>query len=74
MMTYRDILANAQQLSASEKALLLAEISASLQHELRTSAEPKRSLLGIWKGLDLSAEDIDIARDEMWGNFPSEDI
>ena len=74
MMTYQDILANAQQLSTSEKARLLAEISASLQHELHTSAQPKRSLLGIWEGLDLSAEDIDTARDEMWGNFPREDI
>ncbi|MEL7435495.1 MAG: hypothetical protein AAFN11_16215 [Chloroflexota bacterium] len=74
MMTYQDILANAQQLSTSEKARLLAEISASLQHELRTSAQPKRSLLGIWEGLDLSAEEIDATRDELWGNFPREDI
>lgn len=74
MMTYQDILANAQQLSPTEKACLLAEISASLQHELSASKEPKRSLLGIWEGLDLSAEDIDAARDEMWGNFPREDI
>ncbi|MGJ3239023.1 MAG: hypothetical protein ACFE0Q_10000 [Anaerolineae bacterium] len=74
MMTYQDIIANAQQLSPTEKARLLAEISASLQHELRASTQPKRSLLGIWEGLDLSAEDIDAARDEMWGNFPREDI
>lgn len=74
MMTYQDIIINAQQLSPPEKARLLAEISASLQHELRTSTQPKRSLLGIWEGLDLSAEDIDAARDEMWGNFPREDI
>jgi len=74
MMTYQDILANAQQLSTPEKARLLAEISASLQYELRASAQPKRSLLGIWEGLDMSAEEIDAARDEMWGDFPREDI
>ena len=73
MMTYQDIIANAQKLSPKEKARLLAEISASLQHELPTSGQPKRSLLGIWEGLDLSAEDIDAARDEIWGNFPRED-
>ncbi|GAB5494829.1 MAG: hypothetical protein Phog2KO_50440 [Phototrophicaceae bacterium] len=74
MMTYQDIITNAQQLSPPEKARLLAEISASLQQELRTSTQSKRSLLGIWEGLDLSAEDIDAARDEMWGDFPREDI
>lgn len=74
MMTYQDILENAQQLSPAEKARLLAEISASLQHELRVTLQPKRSLLGIWQGVDISAEAIDQARDEMWGNFPREDI
>lgn len=78
MMTYQDILSNAQQLSPSEKAHLLADISASLQHELQhellTSAQPKRSLLGIWEGVDISAQEIDQARDEMWTNFPHEDL
>ena len=73
MMTYQDIIENAQKLSPTEKVRLLAELSASLQHELSVSTQPKRSLLGIWEGLDLSAEDIDVARDEMWGNFPRED-
>lgn len=74
MLSYRDILEQAQQLSSAEKARLLADISASLQLELKSSVQPKRSLLGLWKGLDISAEDIDQARDEMWGNFPREDI
>ena len=74
MMTYQDILANAQQLSPTEKARLLADISASLQRELRSSSQPKRSLQGIWQGVDISAQEIDRSRDEMWGNFPREDI
>lgn len=39
--------------------------------------EGKRvSLYGLWKdlGIDLSAEDIDAARREMWGNFPRDDF
>ncbi len=36
--------------------------------------KPRRSLKGMWKGVDISAEDIDEARREMWGNFPREDI
>lgn len=74
MTSYQNILEQAQQLSPSEKARLLADISASLQADLRTSGQPKRSLLGIWEGVDISAEDIDQARDEMWGKFPREDI
>ena len=34
----------------------------------------RRSLEGMWKGVDISAEDIDEARREMWGNFPREDF
>mgnify|MGYP006909097491 CR=1 FL=1 len=67
MQSYQDILEQAQQLSPSEKARLLADISTSLQQELRASTKPKRSLLGIWEGVDRSAEDIDKARDELWG-------
>lgn len=35
---------------------------------------PLTSLRGLWKGhgLSISAEDIDEARKEMWGNFPRE--
>lgn len=38
------------------------------------SAQPLRSLQGLWNGVSISAEDIDEARREMWGNFPREDI
>lgn len=74
MMTYQDILENAQQLSPTEKARLLTDISASLQQELHAISQPKRSLLGIWQGIDISADEIEQARDEMWGKFPREDI
>jgi hypothetical protein len=38
--------------------------------------QPRRSLEGLWAdlGVSISAEDIDEARREMWGNFPREDI
>ncbi|MCP9493158.1 MAG: DUF2281 domain-containing protein [Pyrinomonadaceae bacterium MAG19_C2-C3] len=37
---------------------------------------PRRSLRGLWAdlGLEVTAEDIDEARREMWSNFPHEDI
>ena len=38
------------------------------------SKGPRKSLRGIWKGFDISSEDIDQARREMWGNFPRTDL
>ncbi|MCY7374430.1 MAG: DUF2281 domain-containing protein [Pyrinomonadaceae bacterium] len=46
-----------------------------LQHKEKSNGEqPRRTLRGMWKGVDISAEDIDEARREMWGNFPREDF
>ncbi len=74
MLTYQDILSGAQRLTLAEKAHLLAELSAELQTELAEPSQPKQSLLGIWEGEDLSSEDINNARKDLWGNFPREDI
>ncbi|MBM3766963.1 MAG: DUF2281 domain-containing protein [Acidobacteria bacterium] len=37
---------------------------------------PRKSVRGLWKemGFSISAEDIDEARKEMWGNFPREEF
>jgi hypothetical protein len=46
----------------------------TLEQELEESPpKPKRSLLGLWADLGPapSVEDIDEARREMWGNFPT---
>ncbi|MGI8884389.1 MAG: DUF2281 domain-containing protein [Pyrinomonadaceae bacterium] len=42
--------------------------------EESNGGKSRRSLRGMWKGVDISAEDIDEARREMWGNFPREDF
>lgn len=76
MNTYDEVLNNARQLSPSDKARLLEDISAELRRELAqaTVQKPRQSLLGLWEGVSISEEDIDEARREMWGNFPREDI
>lgn len=38
------------------------------------SKRPRKSLRGIWKGFDISTEDIDQARREMWSTFPRTDL
>lgn len=37
---------------------------------------PRKSLYGLWanRGIDITEEDIAEIRQEMWGNFPREDI
>jgi hypothetical protein len=44
---------------------------------LRARQAPKRPLVdvaGLWKGFDVSPEDIEQARRELWGGFPREDV
>ena len=46
-----------------------------LQHKSSTK-RPRRSLKGLWAdlGVDITEEDIDEVRKEMWKDFPREDI
>lgn len=38
------------------------------------NSKPQVSLRGIWKGLNITDEDIDEVRQEMWSKFPREDV
>ena len=76
-MTFDDLATLAENLPALEKVRLVERIMATLGQELTTQkAQPLKSAYGLWADLniDISAEDIDEARREMWGNFPREDI
>jgi hypothetical protein len=67
----------ALSLSPLDKVRLVEQVVKTLKGDLEsTPHKPKRSLLGLWADLGPapSAEDIDEARREMWGNFPREDI
>lgn len=74
MVTFQDVLEAARKLSQEEKAQLLDIIQRELKHERHTSAP--QTFYGALADLGEapSAEDIDEARKEMWGNFPREDI
>jgi len=65
------VIAQAITLSPLEKVRLVEEVMATLEHDLKGSdQQPRRSLLGVLAHLGPapSAEDIDEARREMWGN------
>lgn len=65
----------ALSLSPLDKVRLVEQVMATLGQDLTQSeAKPKRSLYGLWAGPDISAEDIDAARQEMWRDFPREDV
>jgi hypothetical protein len=64
-------------LSTIDKVRLVEQIMATLEQTLEEADKrPRKSLLGVLSqyGPAPSAEEIDEARREMWGNFPREDI
>ena len=58
--------ANPFQVTASE---LLTEAESEVDE-----TQVRLSLRGLWRGQELSTEEMDQARKEMWQNFPREDI
>ena len=74
-ITFEAVLAMVRQLPAVEKARLIERISFDIEQSLQHRISKERtSLRGVWKGTDISEEDIEEARREMWGNFPRDDI
>ena len=64
-----------KQLSPFDKARLIERIVPDIERELKAArSTPRKSLRGLWRGLDITEEEIAEARQEMWGNFPREDI
>ena len=74
-VTLEDVLAYARQLSPVDKARLIERVAPEIERELRAAQSTAHvSLRGIWRGLDITEEEIDQARQEMWSDFPREDV
>lgn len=74
-MTLEQSILNAVRALPPEKQAEVLKIAESLKQD--TGAKrPRKSGRGLWAdlGISLSAEDIDEARKEMWGNFPRSDV
>jgi hypothetical protein len=64
-----------RRLSSVDKARLIGHIVPDIERELKAAQSvPHKSLRGLWRGLDITADEIAEAWREMWGNFPREDI
>ena len=77
--TFEEVLSLVKQLTPGQKRRLIGAIVPDLEKPLQRAEEsekPLRSLYALWKefGINISTEEIDAARREMWGNFPREDI
>ncbi len=76
-MTLQEIIQLAKQLSPIDKVRLIQQLTPDLERELsETKPQPKKSLLGLCADLGQapSEADIDRTRNEIWINFPREDI
>ncbi len=74
MSTAEKVIAKLEQLSPEQQAEVLRLVE---QLASRGPSNGRRTNpIGLWADLhiDLSAEEIDEARREMWGRFPREDI
>jgi hypothetical protein len=74
-VTLEEVLASVRELSPVDKARLIERIVPDIERELkRARPTERRSLRGLWRGLEITEKDIAEARREMWGSFPREDI
>ena len=65
-------LALALTLSPLEKVRLVEQVMAKLEDELKEKTA-KTSLYGLWSNIEIDTT-IDESRQEIWGEFPREDI
>ncbi|HMQ14960.1 MAG TPA: hypothetical protein PKC49_03210 [Phycisphaerae bacterium] len=75
MSTAQKVMAKLRELTPEQQAEVLRLVEA-LSNSSGAASKPRRNPVGLLSdlNLDISAEEIDEARREMWGNFPREDI
>jgi hypothetical protein len=75
VVTLEQALDLVKQLSPVDKARLIERIVPDIERELKAARPmPHKPLRGLWRGLDITEEEIVEARRKMWSNFPREDI
>jgi hypothetical protein len=78
-VTVEDVLELARQLSPLEKVRLLEEVIPDLESPLASLEDGKRPLLSAYGacadlGLAPSAQEIEVTRQELFGDFPRTDL
>ena len=71
----REVVELLQKLPPRQQPRVLSRVLSELEYALPAAEAQKReSLRELWRGLDVTEEDIAQARREMWGHFPREDV
>jgi hypothetical protein len=74
-VTLEQVLELAKKLSLKDRIHLIEQVLPEIRLSLTDADNRSRqSLRGIWRGVDLTEEDITEIRQEMWAKFPREDI
>ena len=58
----------------ADKVRLLEKLAPEIARAVRQDQGPRISLRGLWTGTTVSDEDIQEVREEMWRNFPRDDV
>ena len=68
---FRQILQLAKSLPAREKVRLIEQLAPDIEKELaENQVSVRRSLRGLWRGVETTEEEIDSIREELWKSFP----
>ncbi|MBE9035021.1 hypothetical protein [aff. Roholtiella sp. LEGE 12411] len=74
-ITLEEVLELIKQLSLIDKIRVIERIAPQIECELTSiQLKPRKSLRGLWRGSNISELDIAQMREEVWENFPREDI
>ena len=74
-ITLKQVLKLANQLSPIDKLRLIENITPQIKRELSgVKCSERKSLRGLWRGANITDDNITEMRQEMWGKFPREDI
>lgn len=69
------VLGEVRRLSLRDKIRLIQQLTPEIERDLASEAMGSRkSLRGLWRGVQISEHDIEEARKEMWTGFPREDV
>ena len=74
-VTLEEVLNLAKQLSPLDRIRLIEQITPQLKRDfVVVPSQPRKSLRGIWKGIDIGEAELAEVKAEMSSNFPREDI
>lgn len=74
-VTLEEVLNLAKQLSPLDRIRLIEQMTPQIKRDLIiVPSQPRKSLRGLWQGIDITDKDLAEVREEMNYNFPREDI